>query len=104
MMRKILPFFVFLIPFYSINAMARSGVEVEVGVPVDDGYYEDTQDVWIGPGFYYGYWFEDEGAYHGWYRNHYHHRNGHRHSDGRHHDGRGGRHHGGGGHHGGGRR
>jgi len=98
MFRKLLAFSALVIPFYPIEAMAKSGVEIEVGVPTDDEYYDDTQEVWIGPGFYYGYWFENEGAYHGWYRDHYHYRKGHRHSDGRGHGGHDGRGRGGGHH------
>jgi hypothetical protein len=70
--------------------------QVGVGVEVDDDdYYDDDYDdgeqqvIWIGPGLYYGLWFDNEWEYNDWY--------GHHHHDGHHHDG-----HHGGGHHGGG--
>lgn len=86
------------------------GVEVEAG---DDGYYDDDGGpiIWIGPGLYYGIWFDNEWDYNDWY-GHHHHGHGHDghhgggHHDGGHHGGGGGGHHGGGhgggGHHGGG--
>ncbi len=81
-----------------LNAGSRGGVEVEVS-PDDDYYYDDGEDVvWIGPGWYYGVWFDTEYDYYGW-------RDGHRHGGGhRGHGGHGGerRHGGGHGGHGGG--
>lgn len=62
---------------------------------------EEPQTLWIGPGWYYGVWFDNEVEYDGWYHDH-------RRWDDRHHDGQhrhhqgGGHHRGGGGHHGGG--
>lgn len=66
----------------------RVGIEVQSG---PDYYYDD--EVWIGPGWYYGVWFDDEIYYRNWYRSHNHHYRGHRgpHHGG-HHGGHGGRH------------
>ena len=102
-MRKLLAFFVLLIPFYSISAMAKTGVAIEVGT--DDSDDGTVEEVWVGPGFYYGYWFDDEDSYHRHHGGRGHRGHGDRHADGRRHDGRGDRHdggHGGGGRHGGG--
>jgi hypothetical protein len=76
------------------------GVEVEAG---DDGYDDDDGGpiIWVGPGLYYGIWFDNEWDYNDWYNHHHyghhgdHHDGGH-HGGGGHHDGGG---HGGGGHH-----
>ncbi len=86
-----------------------------------DGSQKEEVDetvIWIGPGWYYGQWFEDEDVFYGYQRDHYyhddHHHDGHDHHNGGHdhHDGHhggdhggghgGGDHHGGGGHGGGG--
>jgi hypothetical protein len=73
-------------------------IEIEIGPDDDDeDYYEDDDgpEVWIGPGLYYGVWFDDEYEYHRWYRDRYYHR--YHHDDGHdHHDherGHGGGHH-----------
>ncbi|MBS0648817.1 MAG: hypothetical protein JSS10_06310 [Verrucomicrobia bacterium] len=88
-----------------------------VGLEVDEGYYyEDDDDtnveVWIGPGWYNGIWFDNEVEYDDWHHHHHgHHHDHHGHHDhhdhhgdhhGGHHGGHGGSHHGGGhdgGHH-----
>jgi hypothetical protein len=77
--------------------VAGVGVGVEVDVD-DDGY--DQQIIWIGPGYYYGVWFDSYYEYNDWYGRHYHHGHhghGHRgHRGGRHgghHRGHGGGHH-----------
>lgn len=77
-------------------AQVGIGVEVEAG---NNDYYEDNQYIWIGPGLYYGIWFDNEWEYDDWYHYHYHgrHHDHHDHHD-HHHEG----HHGGGGHHHGG--
>ena len=31
---------------------------------------EDDDDIWYGPGFYYGIWFDNEDDYRGWCRDH----------------------------------
>ncbi len=36
----------------------------------DDGYYNDGV-VWVGPGYYYGTWFNSENDFNGWRRNYY---------------------------------
>ena len=102
-MRKIVAFFVLLIPFYSIESMVRTSVGVEAQTVDDDEdndeYGDDggvTETIWIGPGWYYGYWFDNEGAYRHWYRGHHHgYYHGHYHGGGHHHGhgGHGGRHH-----------
>lgn len=84
-------------------AQVGVGVDIDVGEDDDDDYYE--QDIWIGPGLYYGVWFNNEWDYNDWYGHHGHHHGHHGHHDhhgGGHHHGGGGHHHGGGGHHGGG--
>ena len=77
-------------------------VEIEIGPDDDDyEYYDEPPEVWIGPGLYYGVWFDDEYEYHRWYRDRYYRRHGYyRHEEydhhgGDHHDGG----HQGGGHH-----
>ncbi len=75
------------------------GVEVEAG---DDDYYDDgDQIIWIGPGLYYGIWFDNEWDYNDWYGHHHHGHHHDGHHDGGHHGHGGGGHHDGG-HHGGG--
>ena len=99
---------------YCSNAPAKEvaggiGIRI-VEEPEPYGYYYYNYPAWTGPGYYYGVWFADEMAFHGWYRGHYRgHRGGHHggHGGGGHHGGHGGGgHHGGhgGGRHGGGRR
>gem|GEM_PF-1074937 len=123
-MHKLIALFILLTPFYSIDAMVRTGVEIQAVSEGDvepwggPGYYygywfdnEDAyyrwvrinqhyndgvaQEVWIGPGLYYGVWFGNEYAYHRWYHHHHH---GHYHH-GHHHHHHGGHHHGGHHHH-----
>lgn len=84
-----------------------------VGVEVDEGNYYDDDDtdveIWIGPGWYNGIWFDNEVEFDDWHHHHHHHghhgRHGH-HDHHDHHDGHHGGHHGdghhGGSHHGGG--
>jgi hypothetical protein len=79
----------------------------------DDFYNQAGVNVWIGPGLYYGVWYNNEYDYRYWARRNYYYRHGwnryHRGYPGRYGDGRyrgygrGGSHHGDGGH-GGGRR
>lgn len=77
------------------------GVEVDVGTGYVDGYYDgyygDSVIYWGGPGYYGGYWFDNEGDYDNWYRGH---RGGRGHGGGG--GGGGGKHHSGGGGGGGG--
>ncbi len=90
--------------------ISQVGIGVEVDAGDDDGYYDDDgedQIIWIGPGLYYGLWFDEEWEYNDWWGNngwgHGHH--GHGHGHGHDHGHGGGHHHGGGhggGHHGGG--
>ncbi|MBF8263550.1 MAG: hypothetical protein HW387_1215 [Parachlamydiales bacterium] len=89
-MRRLLALFVLLIPFYSIEAMVRTGVEVRaVDYDDDDGQVQ----IWIGPGWYSGYWFDDEVEYHRWHHHHYRGRHYGGHHGGGHHGGHHGRHH-----------
>lgn len=86
---------------------AQAQVEIEVG-PDDDDYYDDDESpqVWIGPGLYYGVWFDHEHDYNDWCRRNYDHRHGYEDDDhgdrgrddreqghGRGHGGGGGHHH-----------
>jgi hypothetical protein len=101
-MKLLLQIIALVVPFFSMNAMVRTESEVQLQTEPEEG--EEVQQIWIGPGFYYGIWFTTEGDYDGWYRSHRHHGGGH-HGGGGHHHGGGGGHHGGGGgghHHGGG--
>lgn len=55
------------------------GVEVDAGTGyyADDGYYyyyDQPPTVWIGPGNYYGVYFNDQYAYYRWYGRRYGHR------------------------------
>lgn len=75
----------------------NTAVQVEVSPDQeypDDEYYDDDDEdvVWVGPGWYYGVWFDTEFDYDDW-------RHGHHHGDHGHggHGGHGGG-HGGGGH------
>ncbi len=78
-------------------AQVGIGVEVDEGGDYDDDD-DDEQVIWVGPGLYYGIWFDNEWDYNDWYGHHYHdHGHGHDHGGGDHHHGGGG--HGGGGHH-----
>jgi hypothetical protein len=79
-------------------------IEEPVGYPENNEYIEEEAPaIWIGPGLYYGIWFDNEEDYGDWQRNHWHDHH-HDHGSGGHHDHGGGEHHhgGGGGHHGGG--
>jgi len=81
---------------FSLLASSRSTVYVD-----DDDDTQENVEVWYGPGFYYGFWFDNEYEYRDWHDHHHgggHHDGGHH--DGGHHDG--GHHHDGGGHRGGG--
>ena|GEM_PF-2018142 len=84
----------------------QAQIEIEIGPDDDDDdyYYEydEPPQVWIGPGLYYGVWFDDEYEYNRWYRRHYYrgYRRGGYHHDGDHHDDHHGGGHGGGGRHG----
>jgi len=89
-MHKVAIFLILLLSWNMGHAMVRAGVQV--GGDDDDGGNTEVQ-VWIGPGWYNGIWFDNEDEY-WYYHNHYH--------GGHHHHGGGGHHHGGGGHHHGG--
>ena len=83
------------------NSTSKEIAQWGVGIEVDDGYsYEDDDtdvEVWVGPGWYNGIWFDNEVEFDDW---HHHHHDHHDHHD-HHGDHHGGGHHGGG-HHGGG--
>ncbi len=55
------PFILSLSPLYSDNSDQSKQKQSNV-------YIEE--DVWFGPGFYYGIWFDDEDNYWRWRRNH----------------------------------
>lgn len=97
-----------------ILGMADQDSQSDVQEEQTDEYIENEQ-IWIGPGLYYGIWFDNEEDYGEWQRNHGYEgrgerrrdRRGDRRHDGDHHGGDhhhegGGGHGGGGGHHGGG--
>jgi hypothetical protein len=96
----------------SPKEISQVGIGVEIDGGDDDGYYDDDGGpiIWIGPGIYYGIWFDTEWEYNDWYGHHHHghggghhdHHDGGHHGSGGHHGGGGGHHGGGGGHHGGG--
>ncbi|MES2272729.1 MAG: hypothetical protein V4487_00855 [Chlamydiota bacterium] len=73
-MRKMVLFLGFLLSVQSLPAMTRGGVQVQVdggdGYYYDDGYYGGDTVVWYGPGWYWGVYFNNEGDYYGWRRNH----------------------------------
>jgi len=57
-------------------------IEAEQGYDDTDDYDYDGDDgvvLWTGPGWYYGFWFDDEVDFNGWNNNRYY--NGHRHSN-----------------------
>ncbi len=93
-MFKTLFFMVATLVSFSPSLDAMTYRRTEVHRDDDDDYEED--EVWFGPGFYFGIWFDDEDDYRHWRHDHRHYpahqRNYHR--DG-HHD----EHHGGGGGH-----
>lgn len=79
----------------------RSGVEVNAGVEIEsDGNEDDTTIIWVGPGWYWGIWFDNEVEFDDYYHHHHYHGHDHDHHHDGHHHGGGGHHHGGG--HGGG--
>ncbi len=43
----------------------------ETDVYIEEGGVVDEQDIWFGPGFYYGIWFDAEPDYWEWRRNHW---------------------------------
>lgn len=47
-----------------LSADLDTSVEVDVGT--SDDYDDDSYQVWAGPGWYYGNWYDDENAYYGW--------------------------------------
>jgi hypothetical protein len=77
-------------------------IEEPMGYPENNEYIEEEAPaIWIGPGLYYGIWFDNEEDYGDWQRNYWHDHHDHYHDDrgGGHYDHRdGGGHHGGGGH------
>lgn len=42
----------------------------DTDIYIEEGGVEE-QDIWFGPGFYYGIWFDDEQDYWGWRGNHW---------------------------------
>ena len=69
-MRKY-PFFIALmsaLPF--AHGMIQAGVDVgpDADVEVEE---EPAVQVWVGPGWYYGFWFDNEYEYNDWHNNHW---------------------------------
>lgn len=60
------------------NSEVGIGIGIEVGPDQDgyyddDGYYEDGgPEIWVGPGYYGGVWFDDEGSWRDHHRDHDH--------------------------------
>ncbi len=56
-----------------LSAMVRAGVNVgpDDGYYYDNGYYYDDGVYWGGPGYYYGYYFDNDGDYYSWRRRNY---------------------------------
>jgi hypothetical protein len=42
-----------------------------LNVPGSNASANERQIAWIGPGLYYGYWFDSEDQYNNWYSNNY---------------------------------
>ena len=59
-MECILPLFVFSMPLYAAPDQTEE----------DEYLEENSEDIWFGPGYYYGVWFNNEEDYQGWRRNH----------------------------------
>ena len=54
------------------SEIARIGIGIEFRSGDDDYYYRGTnQIIWVGPGWYYGVWFDNPYEYNYWYRRHY---------------------------------
>ncbi|MGH7889943.1 MAG: hypothetical protein ACRENF_05265, partial [Thermodesulfobacteriota bacterium] len=68
------------VPLYSSEEVADVGVEVDVGEPYD----EDDEYIWIGPGWYYGVWFDNEVEFDDWHHDHHDHHGDHHHGGGHH--------------------
>lgn len=69
-------FLVFADP--SLDAAQSQPKKVQYNDQNDDDDYsdnvyieEDNTDIWFGPGFYYGFWFDNESDYWGWRGNHW---------------------------------
>lgn len=108
-------YFIFVFCAVSLFAMSRQSTKTTTTVDEQGNqttvYEEDTyedEDLWYGPGFYYGVWFENEDDYWGWREHHRDYPPNHRYYDPHHpvhyhyDDGHGGGGHEGGGHGGGG--
>jgi hypothetical protein len=82
-MKKILLLSVFLTCSYSACFSQESAsIPQELAQAGDD---DDEQVIWIGPGVYYGVWFDNEWEYNNWYDHHHHYRD--RQDDDRYHGG-----------------
>jgi len=100
----------FFITLQPLNAMSIRSSSTSKPVVDNDSESEENVDVWFGPGFYYGIWFDDEPDYWQWRDRHRHYPSNHNyynhdrpihyHHNEDHHDG--GERRGGGGRHGGG--
>jgi len=92
--------------FFSFSSLIFSDVQIQISPFFDDDdefYDEDGPIIWIGPGIYYGVWFDNEFEYRQWCRRRYynryyyyddwHHRRYWRDGDHHHHGGGGSHHH-----------
>lgn len=55
--------------FSELNAVSvrTPVVGIDVGAPVDYYYYDDANyQVWVGPGWYYGTWYDNQDDYYHW--------------------------------------
>ncbi len=50
--------------FTSVDSL--NAFNMQVKSPLGQVYYQDNQDVWYGPGYYYGIWFDTEENYWEW--------------------------------------
>lgn len=101
----------FLIIGVSVHSkQSVADIQIEIAPFGEDDYYDDDFDegefqIWIGPGFYYGLWFDSPYVYRDYCRRRYYYdRHRGRHHEGHHGEHRGHRrehrqHHGGGHHH-----
>lgn len=57
----------------SLSAMGNPNSrneDVQVDVGFGESPFDESQDAWYGPGFYYGIWFNNEGEYWDWRQYH----------------------------------
>jgi uncharacterized membrane protein YgcG len=52
-------------------AFFKTPKSANLNVPGSSMPSDETQIAWIGPGLYYGYWFDSQDQYNNWYNNNY---------------------------------